>query len=405
MVGETVCSLARAGNFWPPFSFEKTPARVFRRGMGTVRLGIVGLGNMGAAHARQILEGKIPRLRLAAVADRATGKLGEFPSVKGFGSATELVASGLVDAILIATPHYDHTPTGIAALEAGLHVLVEKPISVHRADCERLLAAYAGREGRQVFAAMFNQRTDPAYRRIRELVRTGSLGEIRRVSWIVTDWFRTEAYYASGSWRATWAGEGGGVLLNQCPHNLDLLQWIVGMPTRVFARCVFGKYHDIEVEDVVSALLEFPNGATGVFVASTGEAPGCARLEIVGECGTLVFEDGKIRLRRNEVPMGEFSRVSPEPLGRPASSLVEMPAEDRGGQHNEILMNFADAILDGVPPIAPAVEGVRSVELANAMLLSTWLGRSVALPIDGDEYAAELGKRIGGSVGGGRGRP
>jgi predicted dehydrogenase len=368
--------------------------------MKTVRLGIAGLGNMGATHARQILDGKIPRLRLVAVADNEPGKVGAFPGIRGFGSAAELVGSGLIDALLVATPHYDHTLTGIAALEAGLHVLVEKPISVHRTDCERLIAAYAGREDRQVFAAMFNQRTDPSYRKIRQLVRTGALGEVRRVNWIVTDWFRTAAYYASGSWRATWAGEGGGVLLNQCPHNLDLLQWIVGMPARVFARCVFGKYHDIEVEDEVSALLEYPNGATGVFVASTGEATGCSRLEIVGECGTLVFENGTIRLHRNEVPMSEFSRMSSEPFGRPVSSLAEMSEESRGGQHNEILANFADAILDGAPLIAPAAEGIHSVELANAMLLSTWLGRSVSLPIDGEEYVRELGKRIGGSAGG-----
>ena len=353
---------------------------------------------MGGAHARQVLAGKIPRLELAAVADPRRARIEEFPQVRGYESADEMIASGSLDAILVATPHYDHTPTGIAALRAGLHVLVEKPIAVHRADCERLLGAYAERAERQVFAAMFNQRTDPHYQKIRELIGAGELGEIRRVNWIVTDWFRTEAYYASGAWRATWAGEGGGVLLNQCPHNLDLLQWLVGMPVSVSARCAFGKYHDIEVEDEVTALLEFANGAIGVFVASTGEAPGTNRLEIAGELGRLVYEDGKIAFWRNEVPMSEFSRTAPEPFGRPASALVPVEAEGHGGQHNEVLRNFADAILDGAPLIAPATEGIHSVELANAMLLSAWLGRSVSLPIDGREYERHLRERIATSV-------
>jgi predicted dehydrogenase len=274
------------------------------------------------------------------------------------------------------------------ALAAGLHVLVEKPISVHKADCERLIAAH--RNERQVFAAMFNQRTDPAYRRIRALVGDGELGEIRRLNWIITDWFRTAAYYASGGWRATWAGEGGGVLLNQCPHNLDLLQWMFGLPVRVRAFCHFGRYHDIEVEDDVTAYLEFANGATGVFIASTGEAPGTSRLEVAAEGGRVVYERDELRFARNAVPMSEFSRTAPQAFARPECADCVVPLSDHGGQHNEILQNFADAILDGQPLIAPAREGIRSVELANAMLMSTWLDRTVELPLDGARYARLL---------------
>ncbi len=362
--------------------------------MKKVRIGIVGLGNMGHVHAQSILAGKIDRLELGAVADINPAKLARVPQVKGFKTAAEMMASGLIDAILVATPHYDHTTIGIAALKAGLHVMVEKPISVHRADCERLIAAYKGREKKQVFAAMFNQRTDLYYIKIRELIRSGELGEIRRVNWIITNWFRTHAYYASGGWRATWRGEGGGVLLNQCPHNLDLFQWMFGMPVTLSADCAFGKYHDIEVEDDVTATMKFANGATGVFITSTGEAPGTNRLEITAERGKVVYENDRITYVRNEREMGEFSRATPESFARPATWDVSIPAAGHGGQHNEILQNFTDAILDGAKLVAPAPEGIHSVELANAMLLSAWTQKPVALPIDGKKYERLLKARI-----------
>lgn len=360
--------------------------------MEVVRIGIIGLGNMGLAHAHNILAGKIPRLELAAVCDSRAGRDVGLPAVGRFDTAEALIASGVVDAVLIATPHYQHTSLGIAALKAGLHVLVEKPIAVHKADGERLIAAHGG--GRQVFAAMFNQRTDPGYRALRDLLKEGGLGEVRRINWTITDWFRTQAYYASSEWRATWAGEGGGVLLNQCPHNLDLLQWMFDMPRRVRAFCHFGRYHAIEVEDDVTAWLEFANGATGTFITSTGEAPGTNRLEIAGEGGRVVCENGKIEVLRNEVPASEFGRTSPESFARPATAASAIDASDHGGQHVEILRNFTAAVLDGEPLIAPAAEGIHSVELANAMLMSTWLRRTIELPLDAAHYERLLRQRI-----------
>jgi predicted dehydrogenase len=360
--------------------------------MDKIRLGIAGLGNMGATHANSIRAGRISRLELAAVCDVNAAKLDQFPGIPGFTAADAMIASGLIEAVLIATPHYSHTTIGIAGLKAGLHVLVEKPISIHKADCERLIAAH--RNERQVFAAMFNQRTDPAYGRIRALLHDGGLGEIRRINWIITNWFRTAAYYASSGWRATWAGEGGGVLLNQCPHNLDLLQWMFGMPVRVRAFCQFGRYHDVEVEDDVTAYLEFANGATGVFISSTGEAPGTSRLEITAEGGRVVYERDELHITRNAVPMSEFSRTAAQAFAQPDSADSLVPASDHGGQHNEILQNFADAILDGRPLIAPAGEGIHSVELGNAMLLSTWLERTVELPLDGARFARRLRQHV-----------
>ena len=352
--------------------------------MDRVRIGIIGVGGMGSFHAGYLLAGEVQRAELVAVCDVNPARLELFNELKTFIDSRELIRSGLVDAVLIATPHYSHTTIGIDALEQGLHVLVEKPISVHKADCERLIAAHTNKA--QVFAAMFQMRTAPHFQKIKELVASGELGEIQRTSWIITSWFRTEAYYASGGWRATWKGEGGGVLTNQCPHNLDLFQWIAGLPARVRAFCSLGKYHNIEVEDEVTAYLEYPNGATGVFVTSTGEAPGTNRLEIAGDRGKLVFENGKLSLERNEVPASEFLRTCPEMFAKPGAERVDVEVTGHSGKHQEITQNFVDAILDGVPLLAPAEEGIHSVELANAMLYSSQTGQTVEMPLDGRAY-------------------
>jgi len=356
-----------------------------------VRLGIVGIGGMGSYHVATAP--LIRNCRLAAVCDIVPEKMeAAGDGVKKFADSADLIRSGEVDAVLIATPHYFHTTIGIDAMQNGLHVLTEKPISVHKADCERLISAHRG--SGQVFAAMFNQRTDPHYQRIRRLVKSGDLGEIRRVNWVITDWFRTEAYYASGGWRATWRGEGGGVLLNQCPHNLDLLQWICGVPSRIEAHCGFGKYHQIEVEDEVTAYLEYPNGATGVFVTTTGESPGTNRLEISGDRGKVVYESGTIRFTRTESEVPHFRATSPEAFGTPSMWNCEIPVGGYGGQHKEVLQNFVDAILEGCELVAPAPEGIHSVEMANAMLLSAWTYAPVGLPLDGALYERALKDKI-----------
>jgi predicted dehydrogenase len=352
--------------------------------MREVRFGVAGLGNMGTAHARSLRDGKIPRATLAAVCDENPSATSDFADIPAFASAEALLGSGLIDAVLIATPHFSHTPLGIAALQAGFHVLVEKPISVHKTDCERLIAAY--QPGRQLFAAMFNQRTDPFYAKLRDLIRTGELGVLRRIQWTVTNWFRSEAYYNSGGWRATWAGEGGGVLLNQCPHNLDLWQWLFGMPDSVRAFATLGRYHAIEVEDDVTAYLQYDNGTTGVFITSTGEAPGTNRLEVAAERGRIVLENDRLTFTRNEIPTSEFSRTTRERFAAPPTWQVEIPIQGRGRQHAGILINFVEAILDGAPLLAPGTEGIHSVELANAMLLSAFEGETVSLPLDGVRY-------------------
>lgn len=360
--------------------------------MQIVKLGIIGVGAMGTVHAQSVVDGNIPRCKLTAVCDPKAERLSRFSSAEHFLSVDEFLRSSETDAVLIATPHYAHTTIGIQALASGRHVLVEKPISVHKADAERLIAAH--RNSNQVFAAMFNQRTDPFFQRLRRLVRSGELGQIKRVNWTITNWFRTEAYYQSSDWRATWAGEGGGVLLNQCPHNLDLYQWIFGMPAAVRAFCHFGRYHEIEVEDDITAYLEYPDGMTAVIIASTGEAPGSNRLEVAGERGKVVIENDQFLFTRNEVPMTEFSKTDPGRFSAPATWDVRIPIEGHGPQHNGILANFVAAILDGATLIAPAREGICSLELANSFLLSSLENRSVQLPIDATLFEQHLKRLI-----------
>ncbi len=361
--------------------------------MNKVKIAVIGVGNIGTLHLGNIA--KEPKVELTAVCDivpeRAKKAAAQY-DVKAYFDSDAMLADHVCDAVIIGTPHYFHTTIGIAAMESGHHVLVEKPISVHKADCERLIAAHTDDD--IVFAAMFNQRTDPRYQKIRDLVHSGELGKLLRVNWIITSWFRTQSYYDSGGWRATWEGEGGGVLLNQCPHNLDLLQWIVGMPTAIRGFCELGKRHDIEVEDEVTAYMTYPEGCTGVFVTTTGEAPGTNRLEIAGDQGKLVFEDGAIRYTRNEVPATEFLQTSQASFARPPVWDVTIPVGGKGRQHAGILENFADAILEGTPLIAPAAEGIHSVEMANAMLFSSLKGETIELPMDSAAYEAQLKKLI-----------
>ncbi len=269
--------------------------------MEKVRLGIIGIGNMGTNHLKSIQEGKVPEIEVTAVADREDGRIAwakDYMPAETlfFKEGSDLIDAGVCDAVLIAVPHYQHPELTIYAMEHGHHVLCEKPAGVYTAQVREMNEA--AQKSDRVFAMMFNQRTNCIYRKLHELVTGGELGAIKRVNWIVTDWYRTQSYYDSGSWRATWDGEGGGVLLNQCPHNMDLLQWICGMPDKVRAFCHNGKWHDIEVEDDVTAYLEYPNGATGVFVTTTADAPGTNRFEITMEMGKVVCENDRLMLHK-----------------------------------------------------------------------------------------------------------
>lgn len=362
-----------------------------------VRLGIIGCGGMAQVHMKHI--GELDGVQVTAACDTSPDnvrKAAESNDCPAFDDHRALLSADVCDAVLIATPHYAHTTIGIDALNAGKHVLVEKPISVHKADCERLIAAHTDKN--LVFAAMFNQRTDPYYIKLKQMLDGGELGGLIRVSWIITNWFRTDTYYARGGWRATWEGEGGGVLLNQCPHQLDLMQWLFGTPTSVAGFCGIGKRHDIEVEDQVTAYLEYENGATGTFITSTGEAPGTNRLEVAGELGRVIIEDDKFTFIKNATPADEFLRTSQKAFARPETETIEIPIDGHGGQHKQVLQNFVDAIQNGKGLIAPAEEGIRSVELGNAMLYASLTGNPVDMPLDAQAYEQKLKQLIAESI-------
>lgn len=345
--------------------------------MKKVRIGVIGVGNMGSGHANILTNGLIPNAELTALCDIAEARRTElkkqYPEIPVFADAEEMMKSGLVDAVTIAVPHYDHPPLAILAFSYGLHVLTEKPAGVYTKQV--LEMNQAAEKSGKVFGIMYNQRTNPVYQKIRQLIQEGALGQIKRVSWIVTDWYRSQAYHDSCTWRSTWKTEGGGTLINQNPHQLDLWQWMFGMPDRIMSHVSFGKYYDIEVEDDVTAFMEYKNGMTGVYITSTGEAPGINRLEISCDMGLLIVEKGKITFRRNTVSEREFNKNNTAPFGVPECWDCIIPvASDGGEQHVGILKNFCSAILDGTPLLAPGYEGVRGLTISNAIHYSAWTG-------------------------------
>lgn len=365
--------------------------------MNKIRVCIVGIGNMGSNHARSVFAGKIKGMELAAVCDIAPQRREwaneALPGVPTYEVYEEMLDAVKPDAVIIATPHYFHPGMAIAAFERGIHVVCEKPAGVYTKQVAEMNAA-AEKAG-VVFSMMYNQRTNPLYQKARSYMQNGVLGEPKRLVWIITDWYRTQAYYDSGSWRATWAGEGGGVLINQCPHNLDLWQWIFGMPIRLRADCQFGRWHDIEVEDEVTAFAEYANGATASFITTTGEAPGTNRLEITGDRGKLVIENDVLKLWELSASEREWCKTCEKGFDMPPIyTYSEIKLEGEIPAHNGILQNFTNAVLYGEELIAPGAEGIRGLTISNAIHLSGFTGDWVELPIDEDLYLDELNKRI-----------
>lgn len=361
--------------------------------MKQVRLGIIGIGGMGSGHAVNVKDGKVPDLVLTAVADIRQSRLDwakeNLPEdIALFSDGKELVDSGKCDAILIATPHYLHPVFTIYALEHGLHVISEKPAGVYTKQVREMNEAAAKSD--KTFAIMFNQRTNCVYRKLHEMITSGELGQMKRMNQIITDWYRTQSYYDAADWKATWDGEGGGVLLNQCPHQLDLLQWLCGLPVKVRAFCHESKWHNIEVEDDVTAYLEFENGATGVFVTSTADAPGTNRLELTFEMGKIICEHGKLtfyKLSENERP---FCMNEKEGFKTPEVTTIDVETDGENEQHIGVLKAFTNHILNGTPLVASGQEGIRALMLSNAMYLSSWLGKTVELPIDEELFLEKL---------------
>lgn len=365
--------------------------------MDKIRLGIIGFGNMGTTHAKNVSSDNCPDIILAAVADIKEARLKAaketYQDIACFNSAEEMFDSGLIDACIVAVPHYDHTSLAIMAMKKGIHVMVEKPAGVYTKQVEEMNAV-AKEHPEIVFGMMFNQRTNCLYRKMRELIKSGEYGEIRRTSWIITNWYRPQAYYDSGEWRATWAGEGGGVLLNQCPHQLDLWQWICGMPVKVHAKLKYGKWHNIEVEDDVTAYVEYANGATGTFITTTGDGLGTNRFEVQMDKAKLVVEDGKLRVWEFEMTEQEFSRTNQRPFAAIPVKEIEIETDGKHEAHTGVMNAFANKILGKGELVAGGEEGINGLTLSNAMHLSDFLNKEITLPIDADLYKEELMKRV-----------
>ncbi len=361
-----------------------------------VRIGIVGIGNIGSAHAAALYKNKIPLLSLAAVCDNDPKRAEElrqfYPTVPVYTDAEAMFKSGSLDAVIIATPHYDHPTLALRAFAYGLHILSEKPVGVY---CENVREAVdAAQKNGKIYAVMFNQRTNKLFRLAKDLLEARELGELKRSVWIITNWYRKQDYYDSGNWRGTWAGEGGGVLMNQAPHNLDLWQWLCGMPVEIRAECNVGHFHHIEVEDEATILAHYENGASGVFITSTGDLPGTNRLEITGTRGTLILEHNTLTLHRLSKDEREYC-FSNDPSA-PSVETTVWEDEPYNG-HHRVLENFGRAILYGEPLVASGEEALKELTLSNAAYLSAWQDRSISLPLDDAEYLSELQKRVASS--------
>ncbi len=364
-----------------------------------IKVGIIGIGNMGSGHAKFIKLGLCPHIEITAIADINKDRL-EWAKKQKFGKNIayfsddiEMLDSGLIDACIIAVPHYDHPTLAIECMKRSIHVMLEKPSGVYTKQVKEMNEE-ADRHPEVVFGMMFNQRTNCVYRKLRELVQSGKYGSIRRTNWLITTWYRPQAYYNSGGWRATWAGEGGGVLLNQCPHQLDLWQWICGMPVKVHAHLQYGKWHDIEVEDDVTAYVEYENGATGVFVTSTGDAHGTNRFEIQMDKAKFVVENNKLTMLEYNMSEPEFTKTNKKAFGSPKAKKVRVKTDHKNLQHVGVLNAWAKTILGDGQLVADGREGLNGLILSNAMHLSSFLGKEITLPFDDEIYYEELMKRV-----------
>ena len=354
---------------------------------------------MGTGHANNFLAGKIENGYISAVCDINPKKFKFFKEkfgdgIKYYNTATEMFKSGECDVVIICTPHYIHPDLAIEALDNNLNCIVEKPAGVYTLQVKKMLER--AEKSDKILGIMFNQRTNPAFKKMRQMIKEGKIGDIKRTNWIITDWYRTQYYYDTGAWRATWVGEGGGVLYNQAPHQLDLFQWIVGMmPSKLRAFCHFGKWHNIEVEDDVTCYCEYPNGATGVFITTTADAPGTNRFEVTGTKGTLIFEGNKLFYKELKCDERVHCFSTDKGFEKPEClPTVEVELEGENSQHSGICNNIANAILGLEEVYAPAKDGIYGVQLANAMLLSTWLDKEIELPFDDEFFYEELKKRI-----------
>ena len=352
-----------------------------------IKLGVIGLGNIAKQHINNITSGLVKHCQITAICSRNKTTLTDELTASHYQNYQDLIDSGLVNAVLIATPTMSHFDIAKYALDNNIHVMLEKPMGLSSYEGELLLSHV---KNNTKFGLMLNQRTDPTYVKIKAIIDSGILGDIQRTHWTMTNWFRPDIYFQVSDWRATWKGEGGGLLVNQCIHNLDIFQWICGLPSEITAFSEFGKYHNIEVEDEVTAYLRYNNKATGVFVGSTGEAPGVNRFDIIGDKGSLYFDNGRLTQKLNEQSTAHFCATTDEMFGQPKNIETTIDVTETVNQHALMMTNFVNAILHDEELIAPAAAGLASLDIANAMLQSTWNKQTITLPIDREDYQRQL---------------
>lgn len=359
--------------------------------MEPVKFGIVGVGGMGAAHVKIVSE--MEEAKLVAVADvngETARRVAEETGAKAFVDYKQLIRKGGVEAVVIATPHYFHPPVAEYAAKHGVHVLSEKPIAVTVAAADKMIEVC--RANNVLLGIMFQQRTDGARVKMKQLVDSGAVGELHRVT-MVSPWYRTQAYYDSGSWRGTWKGEGGGILMNQAPHSLDQFVWIGGMPQAVQAIATT-RHHNIEVENSGLAIFDYGDGKVGWFYASTAEVPGGERFEVAGDRGMLVLEDGKLRHFVLEEPLSTHLKNHPTAFAAPKGEWRDVEIDAKSLGHNGVTQQFVKAVRanDESLLVANGEDGLRSLELANAMLMAGFMRREVTLPVDRGGYERMLRK-------------
>lgn len=360
--------------------------------MRAIRFAVVGTGNIGQQHINLLRSGDIKNAELVATVSRSGAAVAA--SAPHFSSLESLLKAHCCDAVLIATPTMDHVTAAQLAAERGLHVLLEKPLAMSVGQSQSLID---NMPSDIQFAVMLNQRFHPAYAAIKRLLNDGRIGAIQRYTWTMTAWYRPDVYYKVSRWRGTWPGEGGGLLINQCIHNLDIMQWLFGLPDRLSAKVAFGRYHDIDVEDEVTAILEHDSGSMGLLQASSGEAPGFNRLEIIGDEGVITWDDKELTLLKADQSVSEHCATTREMFGMPSFTRETILLDEDVNQHAQVVQNFVDALTQGSRLLTPASEGLGSLQLANGMLLSQWDDSAIALPIDSHRYEQLLSERIASS--------
>lgn len=363
----------------------------------TVRIALIGFGSMGKNYARMLYAGLVPELKLSGVCCRnGAGQAllrEEFPGVRIYENVEQMQRhEEEFDAVLIVTPHATHVELGFAMAKLGKHFLMDKPAGVYASRVQELVEFC--RERGVSFGMMFNNRMLPAFRIAQDYIRSGKLGRLHRAVWVCNSWYRSPVYHRSAPWRSSWQGEGGGLLINQNQHYLDIWQWLFGMPEKLYAAMEFGRYNDFAVDDAVDIQFVHSGGFHGTMVSATGEAPGVNRLEIWGEKGCLTVQDGaRVFWDENALSTVEFGKVNEVPFGTPPHTRVEIPVEKAENPYLLAFGNFAGHLLRGEPLFADGMDGLRTVQLTNAAYLSGWQEKRVSVPVDAEAFQKELAAR------------